>query len=213
MHDIDSTATELVDELLQDNESLDPEGLDELVGGPTDSEVDMAAELLEVSSDAELEFFLGKLMRGASQLMRSPAGQLLKGALRNVAKKALPIAGAALGNMVAPGLGGAIGGKLASSLGSAIGLEAEGLNEEEQQMELAKRVISTARQALTQVARDPRVVTDPRSAVRDAVANAVGRNLPGLLRPVLGGRVVQAMRGNASGRWVRRGNRIVLYGV
>lgn len=213
MHDIDGTATELVDELLEENEALDPEGLDELVGGPSESEVDMAAELLEVSSDAELDFFLGKMMRGASQLMRSPAGRLLKGALRNVAKRALPMAGAALGNMVVPGLGGAIGGKLASSLGSAIGLEFEGLNEEEQQMELAKRVVSTARQALTQVARDPRVVADPRSAVRDAVANAVGRNLPGLLRPALGGNAVRAMRGNVSGRWVRRGHRIILYGV
>jgi hypothetical protein len=208
MHDIDNTAREMVDELLRDDE-VEPELSDELVGG-VESEADLASELLGASSDAELDYFFGKLMRGASRLLKSPAGQLLKGALKSVAKKALPVAGAALGNLVAPGIGGAIGGKLASSLGSAIGLELEGLSEEEQEMELSKRVVAAARQAVTQVANDPRVASDPRGAVRDAVTTAVRSNLPGLLSPLAQGR---QLRGASAGRWVRRGNRIVLYGV
>ena len=92
-------------------------------------EMEFASELLEVQTEAELDQFLGKLMRrvasGAKSFVNSSAGKALGGMLKSVAKKALPIAGAALGNMIVPGLGGMVGGKLASAAGNAFGLELE----------------------------------------------------------------------------------------
>ena len=68
-------------------------------------------------------------------------------------------------------------------------------------------------QAVTQVANDPRIASDPRGAVRDAVTSAVRSNLPGLLSPVLGAGRTMRGAGASAGRWVRRGNRIIVYGV
>src|SRR5687768_9430530 len=80
-------------------------------------EMELAAELLEITDEQELEQFLGKLVRSAGKaiggFVKSPVGKALGGVLKTVAKKALPIAGSALGNLVAPGVGGMIGGKLA----------------------------------------------------------------------------------------------------
>lgn len=103
-------------------------------------EMELASQLLEVQSDAELDEFLGKLVKraasAAGKFIKSPVGKQLVGALKGVAKKALPIAGAALGNMIVPGVGGAIGGKLASAAGSMFGLELEGLSQEDREFEV-----------------------------------------------------------------------------
>jgi hypothetical protein len=213
MHDIDSTARELVDELLDsEHEGLDPEA--EMFGEVgADSETDLAAELLEVGDEAELDHFLGKLVKGAGRFLKSPAGKMLKTALKGVASKALPMAGSALGNMVLPGVGGAVGGQLATSLGPSLGLEAEAVSDEELQMEVAKRYVRAAKQSARQVAQDPRVTSSPRAVVRDAVSSAIGKNLPGLLKASPAGPVIVRGEGAASGRWVRRGNRIILFGV
>ena len=69
--------------------------------------MELAQELLEITNEAELEEFLGKLVRrvarGASAFMRSGVGKAVGGVLRNVAKTALPMVGSALGSFVAPG--------------------------------------------------------------------------------------------------------------
>lgn len=219
MHDIDTTARELVDELLApeheelESEGLDPEGYDE--GDSSDSETDLAAELLEIDDEAELDHFLGKLVKRAGRFLKSPTGKLLKSALKGIAKKVLPIAGSALGNIAAPGVGGAIGGQIASALGPSLGLEAEGMSDEELQMEVAKGVIRTARHAARHVARDPRAGSAPRAAVRDAVSRALGKHLPGLVKATPHGPMNTRgeVSGASSGRWVRRGNRIIVFGV
>src|SRR5262249_44975728 len=60
-------------------------------------EMELAAELLTVSNEAELEQFLGSLIRKASRavggFIKSPIGQALGGALKGVAKQALPMLG------------------------------------------------------------------------------------------------------------------------
>ena len=70
-------------------------------------EMELAQELLEITNEAELEEFLGELVRrvarGASTFMRSGVGKAVGGVLRNVAKTALPMVGSALGSLVAPG--------------------------------------------------------------------------------------------------------------
>jgi hypothetical protein len=218
MHDIESSRDELAEELLEDSTELEPEG-EFAFEDQSESEADLAAELLEVQNDEELDYFFGKILKGASRFLRTPAGKFLKGALRTVAKKALPIAGSALGNMVVPGLGGVIGGKLAGGLGSALGLEAEGLTQDEVDMEVAKRVVRTARQAGAALARNPAAVENPRAAVQSALLGALRRNLPGLVNAAASG-VASGLAaggvstgGRRSGRWYRRGNRIVLVGA
>ena len=58
------------------------------------AETELAMELLEVGSEAELEQFLGSLFKrvgqAAGKFMNSSTGRALGGVLKNVAKKALP---------------------------------------------------------------------------------------------------------------------------
>src|SRR5215207_771093 len=98
------------------------------VGGELESplneqqETALAQELLEISSEEELEEFLGNVFRGVAKavggVIRSPIGQALGGVLKNVAKTALPMVGGALGSFVAPGIGTALGSKLGSLAGN-----------------------------------------------------------------------------------------------
>src|SRR5882672_9047531 len=64
-------------------------------------EMELAAELLEVTNEQELENFLGGLIGMAGKalggLVKGPIGKSLGGVLKGVAKQALPIAGGALG--------------------------------------------------------------------------------------------------------------------
>src|SRR5260370_15993101 len=72
-------------------------------GGPLSEqeEIQFAHELLAVNNEQEFEQFLGDFLRKAvstvSDIARSPIGQAIGGVLKGVAKKALPMAGAALG--------------------------------------------------------------------------------------------------------------------
>ncbi|MCC6783513.1 MAG: hypothetical protein IT457_11790 [Planctomycetes bacterium] len=171
----------------------------------------LASELLAVSNEGELDHFLGGLIKKAGRALgkfvKSPVGRQLGGLLKGFAKKALPIAGSALGNFIAPGIGGAIGGKLASAAGSAFGLETEGLSEEDQQFEIAKQFVRLAGDA-TKTAVSAPAAANPMAVARQAMARAIQRHAPGHASGP-----APAASGQQSGRWVRRGNRIVLYGV
>jgi hypothetical protein len=106
------------------------------------AETELAMELLEVGSEAELEQFLGNLFkrvgRAAGKFMNSSTGRALGGVLKNVAKKALPLAGGALGSIV-PGVGTAIGSTLGSMASRLFEVELETLGEEEAEFEAARR--------------------------------------------------------------------------
>jgi hypothetical protein len=60
-------------------------------------EMELAAELLEVSNEQELDRFLGDLIskvgNSVGKFVRSSAGQAIGGVLKTVAKRALPLAG------------------------------------------------------------------------------------------------------------------------
>jgi hypothetical protein len=160
------------------------------LGWETEGEVlesELAQELLEITSEEELDQFLGKLARsvvkGASKFVRSPVGKALGGVLKTVVKTAAPMAGAALGSMVLPGIGTAIGSKLGSLAGSMLEAEeAERMDEAEAQYEAARRYVRFARAAYRNAAHAPRSVP-PRAAVRAATVAAARRHAPTLLRP------------------------------
>ena len=186
-------------------------------------EMELAAELLAVNSEAELEQFIGNLFRRASKavggFMRSPVGQQLGGIVKGAAKQALPMLGSALGNLVVPGLGGAIGGKLGSAAGNLLGLELEGLSQEDQEFEAAKQIVRFAGAAAGNAAQAP-AAAPPQQAAQTAAVAAAQQFAPGLLRPASGAPAGAAANGTRrvcvhakKGTWVRRGNAIVLYGA
>ena len=74
-------------------------------------EMELAAELLDVRNEQELDHFLGNLISKVGGALKSvvkgPIGQALGGVLKKVAKTVLPIAGSALGTFIGGPAGGA----------------------------------------------------------------------------------------------------------
>ncbi|MEA2271597.1 MAG: hypothetical protein QOI98_305 [Solirubrobacteraceae bacterium] len=228
-------------------------------------EMELTAELLEVSSEEELEEFLGNLFRGVAKsvggFIRSPVGRALGGALKGIAKKALPVVGGALGSFVAPGIGTSIGSKLGSLASGLFEMELEGMNPEQAQFEVARRVVQLAATSAATAAKAP-PSAPPAKVARVAITEAARQHAPGLLRGTTAGAGGPARRqpngfgtrpggrplgaaafpgggtsvavggyaGNGgahaepyadssphgrpqSGRWMRRGRKIVLLGV
>lgn len=185
--------SEVGDEYEADGESVD--------------EATLAAELLSVGSEAELEQFFGKLFktvaRGVTNFAKSGVGKAIGGALKQVAKTALPTVGAALGSAIPiPGVGTAIGSMAGKALASALEFETGGA--EDREFEVAQNVVRVAANA-TQHALQAPPGANPNAVAAQAVKAA--------LRDVQGNRPQGSAAQRDSGRWVRRGNTIVLIGV
>ncbi len=174
-------------------------------------ELELASELLEVSSEQELEQFLGKLIgtvgAGLGRFARSDTGRALGGILKGAAKQALPVVGRAVGQWVSPS-GGAAGARIGRDVGQLLGLELEGLSTEDREFEVARQFVRFAGSAAKQAILAPPSV-DPRTSATSAAATAARTYAPGLLSRLPGrsGRLWPR-----SGRWQRRGRSIVLYG-
>jgi hypothetical protein len=178
-------------------------------------EMELAANLLEVTDEAELDQFLGNLIRRAGRavgtFVKSPLGRALGGVLKGAAKKALPIAGRAIGTYFGGPAGGAVGGQLASRAGRLFGLELEGLSAEDQEFEVAKQFVRLAGAATKNAVLTPPTI-DAHTAAQTAVATAAQKFAPRLLRKgtIIG--VTPGVRGR-SGRWIRRGRNIIIFNV
>lgn len=227
MHDIDRTDLEY-DASASEFESPDPEYpqyearvFDEA------QEFELAAELLSIGSDSELDQFIGGLIKQAvpaiGKAIKSPVGRKLGGLLKGAAKKVLPMAAGAVGTVFGGPVGGALAAGAAKAAGGAFGLELEGLSPEDQEFEAARHFVRFAAEAARQAA-DGNGHVDPEGSARKAMTQAARRLAPGLLRPVA--RSLQnelapprrapqgpAMAPAQSGRWQREGQRIVLLGV
>lgn len=200
-------------------------------------EMELAAELLTIQSEAELDQFLGKLFKGVSRLagraIKSPVFRQLGGALKGVAKQALPMLGSAAGNFFLPGIGGAIGGKLGSAAGQMLGLELEGLSHEDQEFEVARQVVRLAGAAANSAAQAA-PSTPPQQIAQTALTAAAQQFAPGLLagaatqagmgapagigaqagsRPQTGNGRAHRCQHAATGRWIRRGKAIIILGA
>ncbi|MBN9657229.1 MAG: hypothetical protein J0H49_03575 [Acidobacteria bacterium] len=224
MHDLDRTQLEMSDtgefeaepsgyELDSEFEFEAPTGV---YGGADLSEIDemeLAGDFLEIQDEAELDQFLGKLFKklgqGARKILSSPIGKQLGGILKGAAKKLLPVAGGVLGGIVGGPAGAALGSNLAGGAAQAMGLEVEGLSSEDQEFEVARQYVRFATAAVQNAAAAP-PAQPPAQAARSAAVDAARQHAPGLLRQPGRKGPVSSQR---SGRWVRRGNRIVLFGV
>jgi hypothetical protein len=182
-------------------------------------QMELASALLEVGSESELDRFLGDLIgragRALGSFVRSPEGRAIGGILKGAAKQVLPSIGSALGSYIGGPSGAKIGGDLASAAGRAFGLELEGLSGEDQEFEVARRYVSFAGEAVKNLAVSP-AAADPRSAARAAVVAAAKTHAPGLVAPGEPGMeplTSAPLPTGHSGRWMRRGNKIILYGI
>jgi hypothetical protein len=148
-------------------------------------EMELTAELLEITSEEELEEFLGNLFRGVAKtvggVIGGPEGKALGGVLKGVAKQALPVVGA-LDGAVLPHAGGALG-SLASDV---FELELEGLTHEQAQFETGRSLVGLATTAAAHVAKTP-PGAHPKKAVRAAMTKAARKHAPGLLSGAAGG--------------------------
>jgi len=164
----------------------------------------LASELMEIQSEAEMEQFLGDLIKGAGSALgtfiKSPTGKALGGILKGAAKQILPMAGSALGRFVGGDAGAQMGSKLASFASDKLGLEME------TDLETAKDFVRMVGDATKQIAAAP-PNANPAAAAQAAVAAAAAKHLPALLQSPA------ATGGAHHGKWIRRGNRIVLLGV
>lgn len=133
---------------------------DELALSPA-QEAEFAGHLMEVSSEEELDHFLGglvnavgKVVQGVRGAANSPQGRALIAAVKPLAKSALPALGGAIGTAIAPGIGTQVG----SALGTAAGSLFEGetaLTQEQEEFETARRIVRLTSAAAQDVASAP----------------------------------------------------------
>jgi uncharacterized protein (DUF697 family) len=180
------------------------------------TEMELASELLSVQSEAELDRFLGKLFKKAagavSNLAKSATGKSLGGMLKGIAKKALPLAGGALGSFIpVPGIGTALGTAVGSAAGNLFELELEGLSPEDREFETAKAYVRLAGNAARRASRMQRM--NPRNAAKQSIIHAAKRYAPGLLVSNHHYHNNSSGGTGSDGTWYRDGDRIVIEGV
>ena len=170
-------------------------------------EIALAAELLSVSSEAELEQFLGGLWKKVKKVAGT-VGQIAKpfsGILKAVAKKALPFVGGALGSLIPiPGVGTALGTALGKAVSSALEMEFEGMELEDREFEMARRFVRIAGSAAQQAA-DGAAPAE----FEAALAAAAQQHLPHFGPGGMPGQ----RQGRMGGTWTRRGTTLVLHGA
>jgi len=166
MHDIDSTRLEAhpdQNEYFENQEHASDAGeAEESFEMPMSEEEEeaLAAELLGVSSEEEMDQFLGKLflklrpaIGGAAKFLSRNAGPL-SAALKGIARKALPLVGSALGTAIPiPGVGTAFGGAVGTAASKLLESETNEMEVEEREFEIAKRFVRLASHAVRQGAR------------------------------------------------------------
>jgi hypothetical protein len=179
-------------------------------------EMEFAASLLEVKDAAELDRFLGNLIRSAGRavggFVSSPVGQALGGILKRAARQALPVVGRAIGGHLGGVRGADMGARAAQAAGRYFGLELEGLSPEDQEFEAAKGFVRFAGEAVKNAA-GAATSTPPQAVAQAAAVQAARCYAPGLLGniPSLASADQDARPiPSRGGRWVRRGRSIVV---
>lgn len=179
-------------------------------------EIELATELLGISTEEELDQFLGNLFKKVSgavgKIARGPIGGLLKG----VAKKLLPMAGGALGTLIPiPGVGTAVGTALGSAAANMFEVNLEGMSQEDQEFDIARRFVRLAGDAAANAANAGPAAAIPAGA-KAALVEAARTHAPGLAKALTsGGMGLAAPAGAAgrAGRWIRRGRHILVLGA
>ena len=181
-------------------------------------EMALAAELLEITNEAEFDRFLGELMEKAAaatdaagatgKVGKSPKGKAIGGILKGIAKTALSFGAKAAGGFVGGPVGAMVAGGLAKAAGKALGLELEALSQEDREFEGGNNSYAWLPTPSKNAASAPPGV-HPKTAAQAAAVAAVQKHAPNLLHPTAGPAAPSSMPGKErSGRWIRRGPNI-----
>ena len=175
-------------------------------------EMEFASQLMEVNDEQELDQFLGALIRKAGRALggfvNSPPARRSAAFSKARSDKFCRMPPARSARSSAGRSGAQIGSGLASIAGNELGMEAETWNQEDSEYEGARQFVRVAADTVRNtLAAGPLRRADGGRASRDRPGGAM--LAPGLLQAVPPRMGVAA----ASGRWMRRGNNIVLYGV
>ena len=188
-------------------------------------QMELAAGLLEVRDEQELNYFLGDMIRKAAGVLgkavNSPLGQslggILKSSARSAALQAVPVISDAIGSRIGGGLGSSIAKGLTAFGTSALGQEYEGEyqgpNQEDREFEGARQFVQLAADTVKHAIAAP-PGADPSAVARFAFIKAAQTIAPGLLQAGTAATAApQAGVSSQSGVWFRRGNKIVLQGA
>jgi hypothetical protein len=130
--------------------------------------LEFASELLEVTSDAELDGVLrdliGRVGQAVGRIISAPEGNAIGSVLKGAAKRVLS----------------GIGGDMPQSAGREFGLELEGLSNEDREFEIARSYVDFADAAVRNLASRPPFL-HPEEAADAAVVEAAKTHAPGLL--------------------------------
>src|SRR5258705_6559919 len=122
-------------------------------------QMELASELLEITSEAELDRFLGDLIgragKAIGKFVKSPEGQAIGGILKGAAKQVLPGIGSAIGGYFGGATGAKLGGDVASAAGRALGFGLEGVSKQDREVEIAKRYLRLSAGALQKLSLGP----------------------------------------------------------
>ena len=199
-------------------------------------EVELALELLQVSNEEELGNLFAGLVKGAtkaagtaSRLYQSRVAPHLTDILKTAAGGLVPAAGQALGSVAFGKTGGEWGKAAGEALKSFADWELEGLSQEDREFETARALVHWAKDAAQRAAAmTPQAARSsaaggatrqvpPAQVAKAAAVTAAQRVAPGLAEvvrqiPVPSTGAGGSAPGEQSGRWVRRGNTVVLHG-
>ncbi len=175
-----------------------------------DEELELAEQLLSAGNDEELEYFLGSLIRKAApmfgRLLRGGGKKLVRGLARRgmgMARRFLP----GLGRRAARAIGNRRFGQISNLARSFFGFELEMLPPEEQELEIAKKIIKTTKAAARNLAKAASQGAAPTPQLINKALKAAARQH---MRP--GGKKDLSSR-RSQGRWIRKGNKIILMGA
>lgn len=187
-------------------------------------EMELAAELLAVTNEAEWEQFLGKLFKKAWRGIKSFGSKILRpigGILRKVAKTALPFLATAAGTLFGGPAGGAAAGTLGSLVSRALEAETAGVAPIDRDFEKCRQFVRMAGSAVKAATLAP-PGKDPIAVAKNLLAKSAQQKLTGNY-PVI--KATGAMsfprrscrcgkpwncRCGKSGHWFRRGSDIVI---
>src|SRR5262249_48961307 len=113
-------------------------------------EMELAVELLQVTTEAELEQFLGNLFKKAWRGIKAVGSSVIRplgGVLKTVAKTALLFIATAAGTFFGGPAGGAIAGKLGSLVSQALEAEAAAMRAADRDLEKCRQFVRMAGKA------------------------------------------------------------------
>lgn len=162
-------------------------------------EMELAVELLEVTNEAELDQFLGKLFKKAWRGIKQVGSKVVRplgGVLKAVAKNALPFVATAAGTFLGGPAGGAIAGKLGSLVSQALEAETAGVALADRDLEKCRRFVrmaGKAARAAAQALPGANPVQVAQQVLASAAQQTITGNVPAVRGAGTGAKVVTAV--------------------